>query len=42
MVRYRVSDTGIGIPADQIDAVFGEFRQVTRPPRATSAPRGLG
>jgi len=27
-LRYRVSDTGIGIPADQLDNVFAEFRQV--------------
>ena len=25
---FRVSDTGIGIPADQLESVFGEFRQV--------------
>ncbi len=25
---YRVSDTGIGIPADHLDQVFAEFRQV--------------
>ena len=25
---YRVSDTGIGIPADQLEHVFAEFRQV--------------
>jgi len=27
-VVYSVSDTGIGIPADQLDHIFGEFRQV--------------
>jgi signal transduction histidine kinase len=27
-LRYCVSDTGIGIPADQLDNVFAEFRQV--------------
>ena len=27
-LRYRVSDTGIGIPADQLDNIFSEFRQV--------------
>jgi signal transduction histidine kinase len=28
MLLYRVSDTGIGIPADQIQTLFTEFRQV--------------
>jgi signal transduction histidine kinase len=28
MLLYRVSDTGIGIPSDQIENLFTEFRQV--------------
>ena len=35
-VRVAVSDTGSGIPADQLDAVFERFRQVT------SDRRGVG
>ena len=27
VLHYRVSDTGMGIPEDRLDAVFGEFRQ---------------
>jgi signal transduction histidine kinase len=27
LLVYRVADTGIGIPADRIDALFTEFRQ---------------
>jgi hypothetical protein len=32
---YRVTDTGIGIPQDQIENIFSEFRQVD----ATHQPR---
>src|SRR6187401_1407547 len=28
LLRYGVSDTGIGIPTDQLEQVFAEFRQV--------------
>lgn len=36
-VRISVSDTGPGIPADQLEAVFSRFRQVTQNDR-----RGVG
>ena len=36
-VRYSVTDTGIGIPEDQLGAVFAEFRQIDPPSRASSA-----
>lgn len=36
-IRFAVSDTGIGIPADKLEAVFGRFVQVTRYDR-----RGVG
>jgi signal transduction histidine kinase len=39
---YRVSDTGIGIPADQIDAVFAEFRQVDATITREFGGTGLG
>jgi signal transduction histidine kinase len=39
---YRVSDTGIGIPADQIDAVFAEFRQVDATTTRDFGGTGLG
>jgi signal transduction histidine kinase len=41
-LRYRVSDTGIGIPADQIEAVFAEFRQVDATTTRDFGGTGLG
>jgi signal transduction histidine kinase len=37
---YRVSDTGIGIPQDQLDSIFAEFRQAD--PTITHAFGGTG
>jgi signal transduction histidine kinase len=42
MLRYSVSDTGIGIPEDQIDAVFAEFRQVDATITREFGGTGLG
>jgi signal transduction histidine kinase len=42
MLRYAVSDTGIGIPSDQIDAVFAEFRQVDATITRQFGGTGLG
>jgi signal transduction histidine kinase len=42
LLRYRVSDTGIGIPADQLDLVFGEFRQVDGTTTRDFGGTGLG
>jgi signal transduction histidine kinase len=36
-LRFAVSDTGVGIPADQLDAVFERFRQIS-----TNDRRGIG
>jgi signal transduction histidine kinase len=36
-IRFAVSDTGVGIPTDMLEVIFGRFRQVTRGDR-----RGLG
>ncbi|WP_328450191.1 ATP-binding response regulator [Amycolatopsis sp. NBC_00438] len=41
-VRFTVSDTGIGIPADQQDRVFEEFHQVHNDLQAASPGTGLG
>jgi signal transduction histidine kinase len=41
-LRYRVSDTGIGIPADQIEVVFAEFRQVDTTITREFGGTGLG
>ncbi|MFP8777860.1 hybrid sensor histidine kinase/response regulator [Hydrogenophaga sp. RWCD_12] len=38
----QVFDTGIGIPDDRLDAVFGEFTQLHNPARDPSRGTGLG
>lgn len=42
MIRLEVWDTGIGIAADQIDAVFDEFHQVDNAARERERGFGLG
>jgi signal transduction histidine kinase len=42
MLHYRVSDTGIGIPRDQVEQVFGEFRQVDAAITREFGGTGLG
>jgi signal transduction histidine kinase len=41
-ILYRVSDTGIGIPADQLEGVFAEFRQVDAAITREFGGSGLG
>ena len=36
-MRFAVSDTGVGIPADKLEAVFERFLQITKNDR-----RGVG
>lgn len=40
MLAFRVSDTGIGIPADRIDSIFDPFVQVNA--RLTRTEDGIG
>lgn len=41
-VRIEVSDTGIGIPREQLDQIFEEFHQVGNPERDRNQGLGLG
>ena len=41
-VRYSVADTGIGIPADQLEAVFAEFKQLDTGRTRQFGGTGLG
>jgi len=41
-LRFDVLDTGIGIPADRLDSVFGEFEQVDASPARRHGGSGLG
>jgi signal transduction histidine kinase/ActR/RegA family two-component response regulator len=41
-LRIEVRDTGIGIPADQHDKIFGEFYRLGEPDRDRRAGLGLG
>jgi signal transduction histidine kinase len=42
VIRIRVSDSGIGIPADQLERVFEPFFQVDRGTTRTYSGIGLG
>src|SRR6202035_5646060 len=41
-LRIEVWDTGIGIPAEQLSAIFEEFHQLGNPARERSKGVGLG
>jgi signal transduction histidine kinase/ActR/RegA family two-component response regulator len=42
VVRIAVEDTGIGIPADQLERIFEEFHQIGNPERDKGRGLGLG
>ena len=41
-VRVQVWDTGVGIAADKLEAIFGEFYQIDNPNRDRSRGLGMG
>jgi two-component system CheB/CheR fusion protein len=41
-VRIEVWDTGIGIPEEELEAIFGDFHQLDNPARERSKGLGLG
>jgi two-component system CheB/CheR fusion protein len=41
-LRVEVWDTGLGIPTDQLQTIFDEFRQLNNPARERSRGLGLG
>jgi signal transduction histidine kinase len=41
-VQFSLADTGAGIPQDQFDVIFEEFRQVRGQTRPVQAGSGLG
>jgi two-component system CheB/CheR fusion protein len=41
-LRVEVWDTGLGIPSDQLQTIFEEFRQLNNPARERSRGLGLG
>lgn len=42
ILRYRVSDTGIGIPQDRLELIFGEFQQADATVAQEFGGTGLG
>jgi len=41
-VHMAVEDTGVGIPADQLDGIFEKFKQLDQLPRQSRGGTGLG
>lgn len=42
LVSFQIQDTGVGIPADELDKIFAMYYQVQRPEHQTATGTGIG
>ena len=42
MVKFKIKDTGVGIPADELDKIFAMYYQVKHPDHQSATGTGIG